>query len=71
MTPSLVSTPLFLEDEDIFQKSATLVVILFQFRLLVQVIPSGSDALRIGRKSGILRFIKLKKKERIFLEPDF
>jgi hypothetical protein len=37
----------------------------------VQVIPSGSDALRIGRKSGILRFIKLKKKEIFFLKPDF
>ena len=34
----------------------------------VQVLPSGSDAFRIGRKSGILRFIKLKKKERNFFK---
>jgi hypothetical protein len=35
------------------------------------VIPSGSDALRIGRKSGILRFIKLKKKEIKFFKAGF
>ena len=49
--------PVFLEDENIFQKSATMVVILRQFRLLVQPSwPIFEKCFHLQEKGGVLIF---------------